>query len=129
MRRAELVLERARRALAEARRIERATRTYSAYDYSGFAGRYVDPVPVGRWVRLARRVGWEWGTIERLMCIIARESSGYPGVSNSQGSGATGLLQIMPGNVSQPWRLSEPAYNLRSGLKLYRDAGWGQWGM
>ncbi len=110
----------------EARHVLAATRLYSSHDYSDFAGRHVEPVPVGRWVRLARRCGWAWGNIDHLMHIVARESSGYPGVVNNV-IGCTGLLQIWPGNVTEPGRLTDPEYNLRSGLKLYREAGWTPW--
>jgi hypothetical protein len=123
---AKRALVRAEKRYREASHVARATRYYSTHDYSDFAWRHVEPVPVGRWVRLARRVGWPWPCIDQLMHIIARESSGYPGVVNPS-SGCTGLLQILPSNVSQPERLSDPKYNLRSGLKLYRAAGWSPW--
>jgi hypothetical protein len=119
-------MRQAKASYREAVRVLEATKKYSRYDYTPFAGRYVEPVKVGRWVALARRCGWPWPCIERLMCIIARESSGYPGVVNDV-IGCTGLLQIWPGNVSQPSRLTNPRYNLAQGLRLYREAGWSPW--
>lgn len=119
----------ARKAYREALRVSNATRYYSRHDYSDFAGRYVEPVKVGRWVALARKVGWKWGCIDNLCHIMARESSGFPGVTNSEGSGATGLLQILRSNVTQPDRLTEPRYNLAQGLRLFKVAGWGPWAL
>ena len=44
-------------------------------------------------------------------------------------SGCTGLLQILRSHVSDPWRLTDPEYNLRVGLRLYRQAGWSPWAL
>jgi hypothetical protein len=49
---------------------------------------------VGRWVWLARDTGWQWEQIDMLSHVIARESSGFPGVKNPA-STATGLLQML----------------------------------
>lgn len=83
---------------------------------------------VGRWVSLASRVGWpraQWG---QLFYVINRESRGQPAVVNSV-IGCTGLLQIWPGNVTEPGRLTDAKYNLSQGLKLYRAAGWSPWAL
>lgn len=130
---AERDLARAKTALSEARHVERATRYYSAHDYSDFAGRNVEPVPVGRWVWLSRQTGWQWSSLDILIHIIARESSGMPGVLNTQGSGALGLLQEMPDfylwyNVPYYDR-ADARQNLRVGLIAWRRDGWRPWGM
>lgn len=83
---------------------------------------------VGRWVWLAADVGWPRGTWGQLLYVIHRESRGYPQVVNSW-SGCTGLLQILPSNVDEPWRLDEPRYNLKQGLRLYRSSGWSPWAL
>jgi hypothetical protein len=119
--------------LREARHVEGATRYYSTHDYSDFAGRTVAPVPVGRWVWLARDVGWQWSQIDMLMHIIARESSGSPTVTNTQGSGATGLLQLMPGWYAGDYynfpdfNPKDARLNLYYGHKGYEESGWAPW--
>jgi len=70
----------------EAQRVLRATRAAtSAFGSS-----------VGRWVRSARRAGYAWWEMPILMRVIDRESGGDPSVPNAGGSGALGLIQIMP---------------------------------
>ena len=81
-----------------------------------------------RWAPLALWVGWSRACIPNLVYIIMRESSGRPTAVNSS-SGCTGLLQILRSNVAQPWRLTEPEYNLREGLRLYRVCGWSPWAL
>jgi len=81
-----------------------------------------------RWAPLARWVGWPRACIPNLVYIIGRESSGRPTAVNSS-SGCTGLLQILRSHVSDPWRLTDPEYNLRVGLRLYRQAGWSPWAL
>ena len=81
-----------------------------------------------RWGPLALWVGWPRACIPNLVYIIMRESSGRPNAVNSS-SGCAGLLQILPSNVSQPWRLFDPEYNLRQGLRVYRLAGWSPWAL
>lgn len=78
-----------------------------------------------RWLPLARWAGWPEGTLSHLAYIIDRESGGRPDAANP--SVATGLLQILRSHVSDPWRLTEPEYNLRVGLRLYRAGGWAPW--
>ena len=122
-------VERLSEELREAKHVLRETRYYSHHDYSDFAGRYVEPGPVGRWVWLAREVGWPWSTIDNLMHIIARESSGCATVPNSQGSGATGLLQLMPMHWEGKFNPKDPRKNLSYGHKLYLEAGWSPWAL
>jgi len=124
---AERELARAKAALREARDVERATRTYS--------GQY--GVVVGRWVWLARDVGWPRDTLGTLMFVIDRESGGFPGIMNSQGSGAAGLLQEMPDwyNGSRlyydfpAFNPLNPRKNLYYGHRGWLVSGWGPWSM
>jgi len=81
-----------------------------------------------RWIPLARHVGWPRYTLSQLAYIIQRESSGRQNAYNGV-IGCTGLLQIWPGHVSDPWRLTDPEYNLAVGLRLYRSSGWGPWAL
>ena len=125
---------RAQARLREARTVLDATRHYSAYDYSSFAGRYVDPVLVGRWVWLANDVGWPQSQWTTLFCVIARESSGNAGQMNTTGSGAAGLLQLMPGWYAGTYYGSMPDFNprnprlnLKYGLWGWRVDGWRPW--
>ena len=80
-----------------------------------------------KWLPLARFVGWPAATLSHLAAIIMRESSSRPWARNP--SGCTGLLQIWPGHVSDPAHLTDPEYNLRVGLRLYREAGWAPWAL
>jgi Sec-independent protein translocase protein TatA len=118
----------------EAQHILSATRYYSTHSYDDFCGRHIeDPTKVGRWVYLARKAGWPWNAMDKLMHVIARESSGYPGVSNSAGSGAAGLLQLMPGWYSGSY-YNFPDFdpynaylNLYYGHKGWLESGWVPW--
>ena len=97
------------------------------------AGRHAMRHPGGtscgaRWAALALWVGWPRGTLSHLTYIIGRESSGRPRAVNSS-SGCTGLLQILRSHVPDPWRLTDPEYNLRVGLRLYRRSGWSPWAL
>ena len=126
------IAQRAADAQREARHVASATRYYSQHDYSDFAGRYVKPAAVGRGVWLARHEGWGWGEIDTLMHIIARESSGSPGVSNGGGSGAMGLMQLMPGWYRGVWwnhtfNPADPAKNLHYAHLIYLKEGWAPW--
>jgi soluble lytic murein transglycosylase-like protein len=127
-------LVKAKAADKEARHVLSATRYYSNHNYDDFCGRHIeDPAKVGRWVSLARKAGWPWSAMDTLMHVIARESSGYPGVPNSEGSGAAGLLQLMPGwyNGSYydfPDFNPYDAYlNLYYGRKGWEESGWTPW--
>jgi len=81
-----------------------------------------------RWKPLARYVGWPEYALPRLSQIIMRESSGRPQAYNGM-IGCSGLLQIWPGHVSAAnrSRLFDPEYNLRVGLRLWRQQGWQPW--
>jgi hypothetical protein len=107
----------AQKTLADARRVLTATRRYSAQ---------YGPA-VSRWTWLSRDTGWGWSEIPQLLFIVDRESGGSESILNAQGSGACGLLQILPSNVTQPWRLVHGRYNLGQGLRLWRIAGWQPW--
>ena len=103
-------------------------------DYRARTGRLVDRMrhPGGtssgtRWAPLALWVGWPKYVIGELTDIIYRESSGRERAYNP--SGASGLLQILRSNVSQPWRLFDATYNLTQGLRLYRLCGWSPWAL
>jgi soluble lytic murein transglycosylase-like protein len=108
---------RAEARLVEAKKVLEATKGYStAYGSS-----------VGRWVRLSRRVNWPWNQFGTLMFVLNRESNGDPTASN--GDVYLGLMQIWRAHVSDPYRLYEPGYNLKTGLNLYKGSGWSPWGM
>jgi hypothetical protein len=122
---AERDVERAKAALREARAIEDATRAASA-TYSP---------DVGRWVSLARREGWVWGTIPQLMYVIDRESGGAPKAKNPT-STATGLLQMLQAWWDGTWfgwvfDPTDPAAALHYGWKAYHDRGlgWQPWAL
>lgn len=103
----------------EAVRVYEATRKYAiAYGKS-----------VARWTRLSRRVGWSWATMPTLMRVIGRESGGDPAVYNYAGSGAAGLLQLMPVHYSGRFSPTDPRANLAYGLRLWRAGGWSAWGV
>jgi hypothetical protein len=109
VRAAERDVARAKAALRESRTVANATRTYSA-QYGSV---------VGRWVWLASDVGWPNSQWPTLFYVIHRESGGYPGIMNSQGSGAAGLLQLMPGWYCGDY-YSFPDFNPRNPrLNLY----------
>ena len=63
---------------------------------------------VGRWVKLARKVGWPKDCIPTLMLVIKHESGGDPTALNDY-SGAGGLTQLLP----PPKGWSDPETNLR----------------
>lgn len=127
---------RAERREKEARHVYKATVIYSVHNYDDFAMRHIeDPAKVGRWVRLARKAGWEWGNIDTLMHVVARESSGSASVENGEGSGATGLLQLMPGWYAGDYYdfpdfdPHDPYLNLYYGHKGWLVSGWSPWAL
>ena len=114
----------AKAALKDAERVLTATRRYTA----------AYGATVGRWVWLSDDVGWPPAQWPTLFYVIERESGGYPGIMNSQGSGAAGLLQLMPGWYTGQWGLPagnprDPRYNLHSGYLMWKTERWGPWGM
>lgn len=82
---------------------------------------------VGRWVWLARSVGWPKAQLPTLMYVIARESGGDVWATNPA-TCCAGLTQIHP-----CWGLGAAAYdprvNLAFALKLWRGGGWAHWGL
>ena len=111
----------------EAQRVYRATIAYS--EMYGPA--------VGRWVQLARRSGYRWDEMGILMRVIERESKGDPAIPNSQGSGALGLLQVMPewADGSKQWYWDQwrlPALwdrtHAPTTLRHTVHMGWSNWG-
>lgn len=108
----------ARAALADAERVLTATKRYQAAYGSG----------VARWAWLVDSVGWKPATWPWLFMVIDRESGGSPKALNAA-SGCAGLLQILPSNVTQPGRLTQPRYNLAQGLRLYRLCGQDPWAL
>jgi hypothetical protein len=108
--------------LREAQHVESATVQYSRIYGSD----------VGRWVWLARSVGWKWQDIPKLMYVIHRESGGSPTAKNPV-STASGLLQFLAfhwdGTGDYKWRFDpfNPRQNLLYGLRLFRLNGWTPW--
>jgi len=82
----------------------------------------------GRWVRLARCVGWPWGQMPTLMFVIDRESGGDPAAKNPA-STASGLLQFLSDWWSDRWDPFQPRANLRRGYLAWREIRWQPWGM
>jgi hypothetical protein len=80
-----------------------------------------------RWKALALYAGWSRATWPTLRYLITLESGGDPAASN--GGVYLGLLQVWRGHVANPSRLTDPEVNLRVGLRLYREGGWGPWGL
>lgn len=109
--------------LSEARHVEDATRKYSS-TYGA---------AVGRWVWLARDVGWPWSQMGTLMFVVHRESRGDPEAANPYSS-ASGLLQFLSfwyaGDNAYGWSFNpeSPRQSLAYGLKLWRRSGWSPWG-
>ena len=117
----------ARAALADAQRVQTATRRYTA----------AYGATVGRWVWLADDVGWPPAQWPTLFFVVDRESGGFPGIMNSQGSGAAGLLQEMPDwyNGSRlyydfpAFNPLNPRLNLYYGYRGWLVSGWAPWSM
>ena len=68
------------------------------------------------------------GDVEKALFVIAAESGGQPNIKNAEGSGATGLFQIMPMHgMSNP---TNPEAAIRwAADRVYRTRGdWGDWG-
>lgn len=118
---------RAEARLAEARRVLGATRGYNALYGAG----------VARWVWLARQSGYQWWEFPILMRVIDRESSGSPTVPNADGSGALGMLQVMPewADGSKGWYWKQwglpAAWDRTSPVSTLRHCShmaWSNWG-
>ena len=102
----------------EAQRVLRATRAAS--------DRYGSNT--GRWVRLARCVGWPWRQMPTLMLVIHRESGGNPRAKNPA-STASGLLQFLSSWWYGKWNPFNPRVNLRHGYRAWREGGWQPWAL
>lgn len=71
---------------------------------------------------------WPASEVDTILRIIGCESGGDPYVPNAGGSGALGLLQIMPfwqrvwpGDYTDPWT------NLSVGYQIWLSQGYGAW--
>ena len=117
---------------AKARKREACHVLSATRRYSGMYG-----ASVGRWTRLARRSGYQWYEFGTLMRVIDRESNGCPTIPNAEGSGALGLLQVMPewadgskvdfwGTWDLPakWDRTNPRQTLRHCVHM----AWSNWG-
>lgn len=83
----------------------------------------------GQWYGTAMDAGFtdgEWSTVATLM---SRESNCQPGAYNP--SGASGLMQIMPGWADDcggsPSDLFNPWFNLHCAVHVKNVQGWGAW--
>lgn len=117
-------LERAKAAYREARDVLDATRLYV-----GIYG-----VNVGRWVWLANDVCWPRSEWRQLFYVVNRESGGSPKALNTQGSGAAGLLQTMPGWYHGQWGYPpfdpfDPREELKAGVWIWKHNGWAPWAL
>lgn len=116
----------AKATLQDAQRVLSATKHYTSAYGTG----------VGRWVWLALDVGWPSSSLPTLFYVIDRESGGSPTIMNTQGSGAAGLLQLMPGWYAGDYYGNMPNFdplkprlNLKYGLVGYRADGWVPWSL
>ena len=107
-------VRRAEHRLAEARRVAAATALYSS--------RYGESV--GRWVRAARRVGWQWSDIPTLMLVVHTESGGDP---NAFSGYYAGLLQFGPDWWSNRWNPYHGPTSLAHGQRAHDANGWTPW--
>jgi len=86
-----------------------------------------------KWLPLARWVGWPESTLSQLATIIYRESSGRPTAYNP--SGASGLLQLMPGWYQGDYynfpnfNPFNPELNLYYGYRGWKVSGWTPWAL
>lgn len=111
-------LRAAERAAREARYVVCATRQFSR-EYG---------VDVGRWVWLARDVGWARQQLPELMLIIQRESGGSPKAKNPT-STASGLLQFLSFWWQGKWNPFDPRQNLRHGYLAWKSQGFAPWAL
>lgn len=93
--------------------------------YAGQCGDY--PETVTRWWGEVTRYPWDACTV---LMIINRESTGQPAVSNYEGSGAAGLMQVMPSTWAEAGCGGSPfdgVANIACGWRLYTIDGWRPW--
>jgi hypothetical protein len=100
--------------LREARHVESATRLYSGQYGPG----------VGRWVRTARRVGWQWPEMGTLMLVIRTESGGNP---NAWSGFYAGLMQFGRPWWEGKWDPFNGPTNLAHGERAHDANGWSAW--
>jgi soluble lytic murein transglycosylase-like protein len=83
----------------------------------------------GRWRDLVE-VYFDSDDVERVICLMESESGGNPNARN-QSSGASGLMQVMPGWADlfgyTPDDLFDPTVNLWIASQIRRDQGWAAW--
>lgn len=92
------------------------------------------PIPSGcegveQW-RLLASAYFGWKEVDRVLCLMERESAGDPGAHNG-GSGASGLMQVMPfwaGRYGYHRSdLFDPAVNLWIAARIREEQGWRAW--
>lgn len=70
------------------------------------------------------------GDVERVLCLMERESGGNPSAQN-QSSGASGLMQVMPEWADEfgyePVDLFDPMVNLWIASQIEERHGWSSW--
>jgi len=111
---AKAAVARAERRLAEARRVAAATALYSS--------RYGESV--GRWVRAARRVGWQWSDLPTLMLVVRTESNGDP---RAWSGFYAGLMQFGRPWWEGKWDPYLGPTNLLHGKRAHDANGWSAW--
>lgn len=84
---------------------------------------------IDRWRDLAA-VYFEPDDVDRVMCLMERESGGDPEARNPS-SGASGLMQVMPSWADvfgyEPEDLYHPVVNLWIASRILEQQGWGAW--
>ena len=116
------------RAAARAEAVKRAGPTreerYVARQTKLYSARYGRAV--GRWVGLARRVGWTKSQLPTLMKVIYRESRGNPNARSASGY-YVGLVQFGRHWVKgRDWR-TDPKESLQRCLNSVNAVGWVHW--
>jgi hypothetical protein len=84
---------------------------------------------VDRWRGLAG-IYFDDRDVDRVICLMERESGGNPGARNPS-SGAAGLMQVMPGWAGVfgylEQDLFDPTVNLWIASQIRDQQGWGAW--
>ncbi len=75
-------------------------------------------------------VYFDAGDVDRVICLMEKESGGNPGARNRT-SGASGLMQVMPSWADvfgyTPDQLFDPTVNLWIASQIREQQGWGAW--
>ncbi|HSJ83802.1 MAG TPA: lytic transglycosylase domain-containing protein [Acidimicrobiia bacterium] len=83
----------------------------------------------GRWRDLVE-VYFDGDDVDRVICLMEKESGGNPNARN-RSSGASGLMQVMPGWADvfgySPDDLFDPTVNLWIASRIRHDQGWNAW--